>query len=110
LFGEGSLAEAPIAGSVDIAGRPVAIAGQIDRLHIGEKDVWIIDFKSGRDAPDDARQIPAAYIRQMRLYELLLARLYPEKQVHCGILWTAAPKLTVLDKALLDEIDVSTYI
>jgi ATP-dependent helicase/nuclease subunit A len=110
LFGEGSLAEAPVAGCVDINGRQVAVAGQIDRMHIGEKEVWIVDFKSNRTAPDDLRQIPAAYLSQMRLYQLLMQRIYPEKKVCCGLLWTAVPKLTPLDEALLDEVDTNTYI
>jgi ATP-dependent helicase/nuclease subunit A len=114
LFAEGSTAEAPIAGCADIGGKEVAIAGQIDRLHVGKNDVWVVDFKSGRNVPqndpDNNQEIPAHYVRQLRLYQLLLQRLYPEKQVHCGILWTAAPKLTPLPQALLDEVDLSTYI
>jgi ATP-dependent helicase/nuclease subunit A len=110
LFGEGSLAEAPVAGCVDVNGRQVAVAGQIDRMHIGEKDVWIVDYKSNRNAPENPREIPAAYLGQMRLYQLLMQRIYPEKKVYCGLLWTAFPKLTPLDEALLDEVDTSTYI
>ncbi len=110
LFGEGSLAEAPVAGCVDINGRQVAVAGQIDRMHISEKEVWIVDFKSNRNAPENPRETPTAYLSQMRLYQLLMQRIYPEKKVYCGLLWTALPKLTPLDEALLDEVDTSTYI
>jgi len=102
LFAEGTLAEVPVAGSVEIDGKQVAIAGQIDRLAIGEKDVWIVDFKSNRELPE---HIPKVYLRQMGLYRLLLERIYPKKTVHCVLLWTAAPRITVLDEAL-----VSSYI
>ncbi len=110
LFGEGSLAEAPVAGSLIIKGKQVAVSGQIDRLHIGKDRVWIVDFKSGRAAPENISEIPAQYVRQMRLYQLLLKDLYPDKSVYCGILWTATPKLDELSDAQLDEVDVNTYI
>ena len=79
-------------------------------MHIDDDMVWIVDYKSGRAMPEDETHIPKHYVRQLRLYQLLLQRLYPEKQVKCGLLWTATPKLMPLSQALLDEVDLSTYI
>jgi len=110
LFGADALAEVPVAGSVLVEGKPVAVSGQIDRLTIGEKEVWIIDFKSNRTPPQTMRSIPPAYIRQMRLYQLLLARIYPEKTIRAALLWTATAAITVLDEAILDEVPASSYI
>jgi ATP-dependent helicase/nuclease subunit A len=110
LFGKDALAEAPVAGCIQVGSKQVAVAGQIDRLYIGATDVWVVDFKTGRNAPSNSREVPLAYLQQMRLYQQLMASLYPEKHIHCGILWTAAPALHVLDEALLDEVDLSTYI
>jgi len=107
LFGADSMAEVPVAGLVDIHGKPVAVAGQIDRLAITGEDVWIIDYKSNRAPPE---RIPLPYLRQMQLYRVLLQEIYPGKAVCCGLLWTSAPKLTVLDEALLDEVSPSSYI
>jgi ATP-dependent helicase/nuclease subunit A len=107
LFAEGSLAEVPVAGCVDIDGKKIAVSGQIDRLHIGDKDVWIADFKSNR-VPGS--QIPSRYLRQMQLYRLLLKAIYPEKTIHCALLWTALPRIDKLDNALLDEARPSSYI
>ena len=101
LFGAGSLAEVPVAGCVELGGKPVAVAGQIDRLFIGERDVWIVDFKSNRNPPATGMPIPSAYIRQLRLYQLVLQAIYPERNVRCALLWTASAALTMLDEALL---------
>ncbi|MDE3059568.1 MAG: double-strand break repair helicase AddA [Pseudomonadota bacterium] len=110
LFKEDSLAEAPVAGCVEIGGNPVAVAGQIDRLYIGEREVWIVDYKSNRMAPPQQNGIPAAYLRQMRLYRQLLRAIYPGKTVRCALLWTTGPKFTVLDEAQLDEVGPASYI
>ncbi len=110
VFAEGSVAEVPVAGCVELNGQVMPVAGQIDRLHVGEKEVWIVDFKSNREPPANAADIPPAYLRQMRLYRLLLSRIYPDKPVHCALVWTAVPKITLLDEALLDEIPLSAYI
>jgi ATP-dependent helicase/nuclease subunit A len=107
LFGAGSLAEAPVAGCVDVGGKTVAVSGQIDRLFIDEKNVWIIDFKSNREVPE---RIPAAYLKQMQLYRLLLKRIYPKKAVSCALLWTSVPRFEIIDVALLDEVPSSSYI
>ncbi|HRQ61805.1 MAG TPA: hypothetical protein PLO23_09900, partial [Alphaproteobacteria bacterium] len=48
LFGPHSLAEAPISGFTP-DGR--LISGQIDRLLIGEHDILIADYKTGRNPP-----------------------------------------------------------
>ncbi|MDE3015603.1 MAG: double-strand break repair helicase AddA [Pseudomonadota bacterium] len=105
LFGADALAEAPVAGCVEMGGKNVAVAGQIDRLHVGEREVWIVDFKSNRRPPES---VPPAYLRQMQLYRRLLARIYPEKTICCGLLWTATAKITTLTDALLDETSPSS--
>ena len=107
LFGGESLAEVPVAGCVDVAGKNVAVSGQIDRLCIRGDEVWIVDFKSNRAVPAN---IPTAYLQQMRLYSLLLQQIYPDKIVRCALVWTSVPKVTVIAESLLDETPISTYI
>ncbi len=109
LFTPEALAEVPVAGLVTVAGKKVAVSGQIDRLHIGESEVWIVDFKSNH-TPPDAGNIPSAYIRQMRLYQLLLQQIYPGKRVVCALLWTATATISVLPQSQLDEVPASSYI
>lgn len=110
LFMPPSLAEVPVAGCVSMKGRDIAVSGQIDRLHIGKQDVWIVDYKSNLMPPAQAGDVPVAYLQQMQLYRLLIQRIYPDKSVHCALLWTAAPRLMPLPNALLDEMPVSSYI
>jgi len=106
IFGEGTLAEVPVAGCITVGGKPVAISGQIDRLYIGE-EVWIVDFKSNREPPE---AIPHAYLRQLGLYRLLLRAIYPQKTVRCALLWTVAARITAIDDRLLDEALSGSYI
>ena len=110
LFGEGSLAEVPITGNVEISGENITVSGQIDRLHMGSEEVWIVDFKSNQLPPSSQKDIPFAYIRQLALYRLLLQKIAPEKTVYCALLWTANAKLDVLPNALLDEWQTGSYI
>jgi len=110
LFSEKGLSEVPVAGSVRMDGKIVTVSGQIDRLYIGETDIWIVDFKSNRLPPDNLKAIPSAYIRQMQLYRMLLTQIYPGKTVRCALLWTATAHMSVLDDAQLDEMPLSSYI
>ena len=105
IFGDEALAEVPVAGLVDAQGRKIAVSGQIDRLYIGAAAVWVIDFKSNQLPP---AQIPAPYVRQLALYRLLLQRIYPDKQIHCALLWTSTAKLDILPHTLLDEWHAAT--
>ena len=61
LFGEDSLAEAPIAATLP-DGR--VVAGTVDRLCVGPDLVRVIDFKTGRTVPADVagvtRRTPGA--------------------------------------------------
>ncbi|MEQ1789750.1 MAG: double-strand break repair helicase AddA, partial [Rickettsiales bacterium] len=110
LFGKDALAEVPITGNVLVAGKNITVSGQIDRLYMGNDEVWIIDFKSNQLPPTTQKNIPAAYIRQLALYRLLLQQIAPKKTVYCALLWTANAKLDVLPQALLDEWQASSYI
>ena len=107
LFTPQALAEVPVAGLVTVSGRKVAVSGQIDRLHIGEEAIWIVDFKSNHTPPST---IPTSYIRQLRLYQLLLQQIYPKKRIVCALLWTATATISTVPQSLLDEVPASSYI
>jgi len=94
LFGPDSQAEVPIAGSVQWDGQHVAIAGQIDRLYVGQSDAWIVDYKSHAEPPGE---LPARYRRQLQLYRLVLQQIYPYKIIRCAILWTSSHRLTIIE-------------
>jgi ATP-dependent helicase/nuclease subunit A len=96
-FGPNSRAEAPLAGVV--GGQ--AVFGQIDRLAIGEAEVLIVDYKTDREPASAPDQVPVAYLRQMAAYRAVLGRIYPGRAIRCALLWTAGPRLMVLDEAML---------
>ena len=89
LFAPGALAEAPIAATV--GGR--TIAGQIDRLLVGEREVIALDFKSGRAPPEGDDTVPEAYRAQMESYGAALAAVFPERAIACGLLFIDVPRL-----------------
>ncbi len=88
LFSDTALAEASIAGTVVVAGKPIAFSGKIDRLHITDDQVLIVDYKTNRPPPETADDIPAVYLAQMAAYKALLQPLYPTHTITAFLLWT----------------------
>lgn len=84
LFGEDSLSEVPVAGIID--GK--VISGQVDRLVITNKEVLIVDFKSGRHPPKTTDNVPPAYKTQLKIYKCLLKDIFPDKVIRTFLLWT----------------------
>ena len=94
LFGADSLAEAPIAATL-ADGR--VVAGTVDRLLVTDELVRVIDFKTGRLVPDDARSIPPSHRAQMLAYSEALAIIFPGRRIEAALLYSAAPKLILVD-------------
>ena len=104
LFRPNSLAEVPVSGMVTGAdGKPVVVSGQLDRLVVTDRMVLVVDYKSNRTPPREVEKTPAAYLRQMAAYRVLLTQIYPAHTVSCALLWTEGPILTVLPPSLLDR-------
>jgi ATP-dependent helicase/nuclease subunit A len=93
LFGPESLAEAPIAATLQ-DGR--VIAGTVDRLCIGQELIRVIDFKTGRNVPVDLGSVPAGHRAQMEAYAEALKIIFPGRQVEASLLYTAGPELITL--------------
>jgi ATP-dependent helicase/nuclease subunit A len=98
LFGPGSRAEQPISGVVG----SLVVMGQVDRLAILADRVLIADYKT-RAAPERPSDVPVLYLRQMAAYRAVLASLYPDRPVHCALIWTDGPEITLLPDDLLDR-------
>jgi ATP-dependent helicase/nuclease subunit A len=94
LFGAESLAEAPIAATLT-DGR--VVAGTIDRLLVTTEAVRVIDFKTGRLVPGDARSIPPSHRAQMQAYSDALAVIFPGRRIEAALLYTAGPRLIPID-------------
>ncbi len=93
IFGPGSMAEVPLTGHLE-DGR--IVQGQIDRLLVTDRDIWIIDYKTNRPPPQCLEDVPALYIGQMKAYATVLEKLYPDRKLHCALLWTDGPQLMEL--------------
>jgi ATP-dependent helicase/nuclease subunit A len=100
LFGKDSRAEVPIVGWITAGGRKVRVSGQVDRLAITEKEIFIADYKTNRPPP---RIAPPAYVTQLACYRAVLQKLYPQSIVRAALLWTEIPDLMELSGADLDE-------
>jgi len=103
LFAPGSRAEVAVMGTLELAGRPRAISGKIDRLAVTPSDVLIVDFKTSRAVPDDIAAVPAEHVAQLALYRALLRPIYPGRAVSAALLYTAAPALVALPEAALED-------
>ncbi|MBT4889042.1 MAG: double-strand break repair helicase AddA, partial [Rhodospirillales bacterium] len=97
IFGENSLPEVAIAGTIMTDAGPRTIAGQVDRLCIGEDTITIVDYKTNRPPPKDEKDVPEIYFRQMALYKSALEHIYEKHQIRCMLVWTHAPRVMVLD-------------
>ena len=99
LFSANGLAEAPIAAVVD----EHVISGTVDRLLIGEDDIRVVDFKTGRKVPQEIERAPIAHLRQMAAYTAALRKIFPDKNISAGLLYSHAPVLLEIPEKLLDQ-------
>jgi ATP-dependent helicase/nuclease subunit A len=97
LFSAGSRSEVPLIGRiVTTTGGTRLVSGQVDRLIVTPQEVWIADYKTNRPPPRAVEDVPPSYVRQLALYRVLLARMYPEHTVRCALIWTEVPDLMEL--------------
>ncbi|HEV2079118.1 MAG TPA: PD-(D/E)XK nuclease family protein, partial [Allosphingosinicella sp.] len=100
LFSPAALAEAPIAAVTE---EGVVVAGTVDRLLVTDERILVVDFKTGRKAPETTAEIPAAHLRQMAAYTSALQVIFPGRAVEAALLYTAAPVLHPLPSSLLER-------
>ena len=99
LFAPKSLAEAPIAA---VVGEHV-ISGTVDRLLITDDHIYVVDFKTGRRVPDNADQAPVAYLRQMAAYVAALEKIFPDRPIKVGLLYSHGPQMLELAPDLIER-------
>jgi ATP-dependent helicase/nuclease subunit A len=105
LFASGSRAEVPLTAALPLTGpdgRPVVIAGQVDRLVVTDHEVLIADYKTNRPPPATVDAVAPLYLRQMAAYRMALAEIFPCKAIRCLLVWTDGPRVMELPAALLD--------
>ncbi len=92
LFAAEAMAEVPFVAELGTE----RMHGTVDRLIVGPDDIHIIDFKSNRVVPHGPRDVPDGLLRQMGAYALAMAQIYPDRTIHCSILWTHTATLMSL--------------
>ncbi|QDY69970.1 double-strand break repair helicase AddA [Qingshengfaniella alkalisoli] len=98
-FGRGTLAEVEVTAT--LPGHAARMHGTIDRLIVADDHVLAIDFKTNRQIPDSAEDVPEGLLRQMGAYAAALADIYPDKRIDTAILWTANATLMPLPHELV---------
>ncbi len=102
-FATGSKAEIALLADLPELGDGARVSGRIDRLAVTEDEILAIDFKTNRPPPQRVEDVSALYLRQMALYRLALAKLFPHKRIACALVWTEGPRLMRLPDTLLDR-------
>jgi ATP-dependent helicase/nuclease subunit A len=105
LFRGGSLAEVPIAGTVELGlGERRPVSGQIDRLAISAEEVVIADFKTTARPPHDEASIPETTLAQLAVYRALIGQIYPGRRVRALLVYTATLTRLEPNPARLDAV------
>jgi ATP-dependent helicase/nuclease subunit A len=99
LFSPDALAEVPIAAVVE----GQVIAGKVDRLHVSEERVLVVDFKTNRRAPADLANAPESHLKQMAAYAAALAVIFPARRIEAALLYSSGPVLLPLDAETLSR-------
>ena len=98
LLGADGLSEVPLAAEIN----GVVLSGQIDRLAITHDRVLVIDYKTGGRIPERPEDAPPAYLAQLATYRAILAQLYPDRPIRCGLFYTARPVLHWIQESVLE--------
>lgn len=99
FFGPSARSEVPL---VAVVGETV-INGRIDRLLVEPGLVRAIDFKTGRQVPQDESSVPVPHLRQMAHYRAALQTIFPDSRVEVSLLFTHAPRFITLSDAILTQ-------
>ncbi len=102
VFSEESLAEVDLSAQIDQL-NSATIYGSIDRLMLSEERVLAIDFKTNRNVPVNAENVPIGLLRQMGAYAAALEKVFPGKTIETAILWTKSAKLMPLPHHIVME-------
>ena len=93
FFSQQSMAEVSLTGLMT---DNRIVSGQIDRLVIGENEIWIVDYKTNRPPPSDPKDIPLIYHKQLAAYHDSITEIYPNHKINCALLWTDGPSLMII--------------
>ncbi len=103
VFGPGSRAEVPVAGTARGLPAGLAVSGRIDRLVVLPDRVLVADFKTNRPSPARIEDADPAYLTQMAVYTAVLADIFEGRRIEAALVWTDGPKLMAVPEKLLAQ-------
>ena len=103
IFGTNSRAEVALVGRLSFGEIDEVVSGQVDRMVVTDREVYVVDYKTMRPVPASAEAAPATYLRQLAVYRALLKGVWPERMFKAALLWTEGPILMPICDALLDR-------
>jgi ATP-dependent helicase/nuclease subunit A len=102
FFSASTLAEVPITARIESLS-DVPLHGVIDRLIVTDTKITAVDFKTNRTVPGTEDEMPEGLLRQMGAYHAMLTRIYPDRSVATGILWTRNASYMPLSEARVTQ-------
>jgi ATP-dependent helicase/nuclease subunit A len=60
---------------------------RLDHVIFNEKQITIIDYKTGQTVPSSFDEIPQEYQKQMDLYQRALKKMYPKKKIRSFLIY-----------------------
>lgn len=107
IFAAGTLSEVQLTAPVGDA----RFNGIIDRLVLSPGRALVVDFKTNRVVPDSIDNCPEGILQQMGAYHRMLSAVYPDREIHTAVLWTATRTLMHLPHDIvLSALDRSPYL
>jgi ATP-dependent helicase/nuclease subunit A len=103
VFAPSSRAEVAFLAALPELGPGAQVNGRVDRLAVTDTEVLILDFKTNRPPPSREDDVSPIYLAQMALYRAAAARIFPDRRIVCGLVWTDGPSLMRLSDPLLDR-------
>jgi ATP-dependent helicase/nuclease subunit A len=107
LFAGASQGEVSLRGLIPWQGREVDLVARVDRIVVEPSRVLIVEFKTDRAVPETAEQVSQGYVTQLALYARAAAALFPDRDVECAVLWTAAPRLDTIPSRKLEAAEAA---
>ncbi|MFP7672336.1 double-strand break repair helicase AddA [Marivita sp. S0852] len=102
IFDPQALAETPVTARLTELGEK-SVHGIIDRLIVTPKKITAVDFKTNRIVPNTPSKTPEGLLRQMGAYHAILTKIYPDRAIETGILWTRPATYMMLPSSLTTQ-------
>ncbi|MFK8032993.1 MAG: PD-(D/E)XK nuclease family protein, partial [Hyphomicrobiales bacterium] len=102
VFNASARAEVSVAGELEAKDGMLAVSGKIDRLCETHDGLLIVDFKTNRQVPATAAEIPRNYVNQLAAYRALLRQSFVKTRISAAVLWVETGRFDILEAEVLD--------